>query len=104
MFVNVLGYINERERIMASTETLLKPKDAAKYLGVHKVTLTVYRNVGYRGKKLRAIRIGGRYWYDPADLDAWMIASQPATPKQRAKDSESHRRAKEYLKRQGYFR
>lgn len=89
---------------MASTENLLRPKDAARYLGVHRDTLTSYRDVGYRGKKLRAIRIGGRYWYDPADLDAWMVASQPATPKQRAKDSESHRRAKEYLERQGYFR
>ena len=104
MLVNVLRYIDEREIIMTNTETLLRTRDAIKYLRVSNATISRYRDVGYRGRKLRAIRIGGRYWYDPADLDAWMVASQPATPKQRAKDSESHRRAKEYLERQGYFR
>lgn len=87
---------------MASVENLLKTKDAAKYLGVHHETMKVYRDVGYHGKKLRAIKVGGRYWYDPADLDAWMTPTATPATKRPARNTDSHRRAKEFLKEMGY--
>lgn len=50
-------------------EPQLLTAEAADYVGLSFGTLNIYR---YRGVGPKGSRIGGRVYYDRADLDAWM--------------------------------
>lgn len=86
---------------MPSMEGMLSSHEAAKYLGVCRFTLSKYRSDGMRGKRLRAYRVGGKFFFDRADLDAWMTVTGDPAPSVKPSKADNSA-AREYLRQNGY--
>src|SRR4051794_24278877 len=60
--------------VLANRPELLKAGDVAARLGVQRGTLSRWTIHGVRGVKLQPTRLGGRVYYAPGDVDAFVSA------------------------------
>ncbi len=64
---------------------LMTPNETAKYIRMTPAALSVFRSRGHGGPTY--VKLGGRYFYRKADVDAWLEANTHPQPLEKPEPS-----------------